>query len=313
MIHIFALIIFVLGLGMIVKGGDLFVDGAVGLAKRTGISTAIIGATIVSVATTLPELFVSTVATLEGFQDMAIGNALGSYICNIAFIIGLCAIIKPIKIEGAFFTIKGIVMIFCLIIFLYFGQDNIITYIEGIVMILLVGLFIIINILEHKRDVQTKPTNNHYKNKNIFKNGLQFIIGGLLVVTGSHFLVQSAVEIAEGFKIPTNVIGLTLLALGTSLPELVTALTATIKNQQNISIGNVIGANILNITLIIGVSAVISSNGLTVTKQTITLDIPMALVSALTFVGAGLYKKKISRLTGLFLIVLYLVYLGILF
>src|SRR5690625_2817778 len=124
-------VIFIIGLIMTVKGGDLFVDAAVWIAERTGISSGIIGATIISIATTLPEFFVSTVASNEGFSEMAIGNALGSYICNIAFIMGLCSLIKPVKIKSKFFGIKGIMMITYLCIFFILSREGIVTYKEG--------------------------------------------------------------------------------------------------------------------------------------------------------------------------------------
>lgn len=312
---IILVIIFIIGLGMIVKGGDMFVDSAVGIAEKTGISTGIIGATIVSVATTLPELFVSTLASWQGLSDMAVGNALGSYICNIALILGVCAMIRPIKIRGNFFSTKALLMILSLAIFYIFGKDGIIAYIEGISLLTIVILFIILNLMEHSKEKKKSTDKNLIKTgkQNTFKNIVFFVIGGTLVITGSNLLVDSAVEIAYMLKVPTQVISLTLVALGTSLPELVTALTATIKNQQNISVGNILGANILNISMIIGVSSLVSRGGLPVSNQTLTQDIPVAAFIALIFVGTGTFKKGISRLWGLVLLVLYLMYLYILF
>lgn len=212
-------IVFIIGLLMIIKGGDIFLNGAIGMAKLTGISTGIIGATIVSIATTLPELFVSTIASYEGLEDMAIGNALGSYICNIAFIIGISSVIKPIKIKGNFNT-KGIMMISFLILFYILAMDGIITKAEGIILFSLIIFFFWVNTLEHKKD-----NNNNNKNKQIIdkkrisKSIIYFIIGGIFVITGSHLLLDSAIQIANFLRIPKNVISLTFLAVGTSLPE----------------------------------------------------------------------------------------------
>lgn len=298
---------------MIIKGGDVFLNGAIGMAKMTGISAGIIGATIVSIATTLPELLVSTIASYEGLEDMAIGNALGSYICNIAFIIGISAIIRPIKIKGNFNT-KGIMMISFLILFYILAMDGLISRVEGLILLSLVIFFFWINTMEHKKD----NNNNNKKRlrldkKGIFENIVFFIIGGILVITGSNLLIDSAVQIANFLRIPTNVISLTFLALGTSLPELVTAITAIMKKEQSISVGNILGANIYNLTIIMGLSALVSDNGITIYKQTLSLDIGMAMIVTLLFIGSGIFKKEISRTIGIILLGVYLSFLIILF
>ena len=309
------LIIFIIGILITVKGGDLFVDAAIVIAERTGISSGIIGATIVSIATTLPEFFVSTVASNEGFSEMAVGNALGSYICNIAFIIGICSLIKPIKVESNFFGVKGILMVAYLFIFFILSRDGMITYKDGCLLLSLVILFIMVNVFEYKKENKNnkKSKKLSIKKKDIFLNGIKFIIGGFLIVYGAHLLVDSGVEIANILRIPKQVVSLTLLAVGTSIPEFVTSLTATIKNQQNISLGNILGANILNVSVIMGASALVSEQGLIISKQTLFLDIPIAMLVALIFVINGLCKERIGRLTGLILLSLYIVYLFILF
>ena len=309
------LIIFSIGVIMTVKGGDLFVDAAIWIAERTGISSGIIGATIVSIATTLPEFFVSTVASNEGFSEMAVGNALGSYICNIAFIIGICSLIKPIKIKSNFFGIKGIMMIAYLCVFFILSKDGMIAYKEGKFLISLIIFFIIINVFEHKKENsnKTKPKKSPIEKKNILTNGIKFAVGGFLIVYGAHLLVDSGVKIASVLRIPKQVVSLTLLAIGTSIPELVTALTATIKSQQNISLGNILGANILNISVIMGASTLVSDQGLIISKQTLILDLPMAMLFALIFIVTGIYKERISRFTGGVLVASYITYLLILF
>lgn len=305
-------IVFIIGLLMIIKGGDIFLSGAMGVAKLTRISTSIIGATIVSIATTLPELFVSTIASYEGLEDIAIGNALGSYICNIAFIIGLSAVIKPIKIKDSF-NAKGIMMISFLIIFYILAMDGIVTKTEGIILLSLIIFFFWINTIEHKKDSGNNKIRLILNQKEIFKNTVYFIIGGIFVITGSHLLLDSSVKIATYLRIPQNIISLTFLAIGTSLPELVTAITAIIKKEQSISVGNILGANIYNLTMIMGLSAIISDNGISIFKQTLTLDISMAFIVTLIFVGAGILKKEISRFTGFILLAIYIIFLFVLF
>lgn len=310
-----ALLVLIIGIAMTVKGGDLFIDAAIWMAERTGISSGIIGATVVSVATTLPEFFVSTVASSDGFSDMAIGNALGSYICNIAFVIGICALIKPIKVQSSFFGIKGVMMISYLSVFFILSKDGIITYNQGYFLLFLVVFFLIINIVEYKigNTKEEEWEKVPLKMKELILNGFKFAIGGFLIIYGANLLVYSGVEIANVLRIPKQVISLTLLAIGTSIPELVTALTATIKGQHNMSLGNILGANILNISVIMGGSSLVSAQGLIVSKQTLILDIPMAMIVSLIFVVSGIYREKISRFTGGSLLAIYIGYLLILF
>lgn len=309
-------VIFFIGLLTIVKGGDLFVDAAIWMAKKTGIPSMVIGATIVSIATTLPEFFVSTVASNEGHSDIAIGNAIGSIICNIAFIIGLCSCIKPIKIKKGLFNVKGFMMIGYLIIFYIFARNGIVTFKEGFILLALFLFFIIINILEFKvrgeNTEKIKKESVHSK-KDIILNIVKFILGAWFIVIGAHMLVDSGVKIARIFKIPQQVVSLTLLAVGTSLPELVTSVAAVIKDEENISVGNIIGANILNLTIVLGSSALVSDNGLFISDQTLYLDIPIALLVMTIFVFSGAIKKEIDRKSGLLFLTIYIIYLIIIF
>ncbi|MCR2045455.1 calcium/sodium antiporter [Anaerosalibacter massiliensis] len=313
---IIVFVIFFIGLLTIVKGGDLFVDAAIWIAKKTGIPSIIIGATIVSIATTLPEFFVSTVASNEGHSDIALGNAIGSTICNIAFVIGLCSCIKPIKINKGLFKLKGSMMIGYLVVFFILARDGIITFKEGGMLLILFLFFIIVNILEFKNEsgkTESCKRNSVYDKKHIILNIIKFVLGAWFIVIGAHMLVDSGIKIANIFKIPQQVVSLTLLAVGTSLPELVTSVVAIIKDEENISVGNIIGANILNLTIVLGASALVSDNGLFISDQTLYLDIPLSLLVMTIFVFSGAIKKEISRKTGLLLLAIYIIYLLILF
>jgi cation:H+ antiporter len=309
------LLVFSIGLIMIVKGGDWFLDATIWIAEKTGVSYGIIGATLVSLATTLPEFFVSTIASKEGFSDIAIGNALGSYICNIAFIVGVCSLIKPIKINDKIFGLKGVMMLGYLCIFYIFASDGLISQSEGKILVSLIFIFILTNIFEYKKNRNKGKKINTSPNKKgeVTLICLKFIIGALLIVYGADLLVDTGVEIANILKIPKQVISLTLLAVGTSLPELVTALTSIVKGHQNISVGNILGANIINISIVIGASALVSQEGLLISRQTLILDIPMASIVALIFIIAGIYTEKINRFVGVALLSIYGWYLYILF
>lgn len=312
---ILTILLFLLGLIMIIKGGDWFVDASIWIANKTGISFSVIGATIISIATTLPEFFVSTIASNEGFSDMAIGNALGSIICNIALIVALCVLINPIKIKDDYFGIKGIVMLVYLFILYFLALDGRITKSEGGFLMSLSLVFLLINILDNRRNRHGKY-HGVKRPKGRFEyslNGLKFTLGSFFILAGAHLLVKTGVDIANFLRIPKQIISLTFLAVGTSLPELVTALTATFKNQQDISVGNILGANILNITMVIGASALISNNGLIIPMQTIKLDIPIAILFSLIFIVPGIVRERIGRVLGILLLSLYIIYLMILF
>lgn len=307
-------LVFAVGLLMVVKGGDWFLDSTIYVARITGVSFGIIGATLVSVATTLPEFSVSVMSSLEGYSDIAVGNALGSYICNIALIIGLISIIKPIEINSEYFPLKGAMMFSYLGIFYLFASDGIVTRLEGKILMSLVTLFILINFIEHRQDkIRNKSTIKKADKRSVVSNGVKFLVGGTLIIVGADLLIDTGVEIASYFRISKQVISLTLLALGTSLPELVTAISATIKNNQSISIGNILGANILNITMVIGTSALVSPEGLIISAQTLTLDVPMAIFVALIFILSGILFKKVGRISGIILLLVYGVYMNMLF
>ena len=311
----FVFLVFAIGLIMIVKGGDWFVDSSIWIAEKTGVSFGIIGATIVSLATTLPELFVSAIASHEGFTDMAIGNSLGSFICNIAVVIGICSLLSPMAIKDNFFGIKGIMMLSYLGVFYIFAADGLISHVEGKILMSLIVPFILVNIFEHKRS----NGNPIHKNKKPIQKGevsmviVKFIVGAVLIVYGADLLVDTGVEIANLLRIPKGVVSLTLLALGTSLPELVTGISCIFKGKECISVGNILGANIFNLTLVMGISTLVSSNGLIVSNQTLLLDIPMAFLVALTFIFSATFFNKIGRFIGIILLGTYIGYLVILF
>lgn len=311
----FILFLFLIGLIMLIKGGDWFLDATIWIGEVTGISFGIIGAILVSLATTLPEFFVSVISSSQGFSDMAVGNSLGSYVCNIAFVVGIVCLIRPIKIKSDFFGLKGAMMFTYLSIFYFFVADGIVTYLEGRVLISLVLLFILLNLIEHRVDrFQTKNTKRKkVKIRDMISSAIKFIFGGLLIIFGADILVDTGVELANFLRIPKQVVSITLLALGTSLPELVTAISATVKNKQNISVGNILGANILNMTVVMGTSALVSNTGLIITRQTLSLDIPIAVLISLIFILSGIFFKKLGRITGALLLVVYGGYMYLLF
>lgn len=319
---------FIVSLVIIIKGGDWFVESAVWVAKVTGIPNVLIGATIVSIATTLPELLVSSIATHNEYYDIAIGNVIGSTICNIGLILGLIAVLSPMKIERKSFFIKGTFMLFSATVLLFLLRDTIITRQEGSILLILFAIYAIFNIIELKIESKNQPIVDESaieKNNGIFKVVVKFVVGAIFIVVGAKILVESGAEIARFFKIPEQVISLTLISVGTSLPELITAISSMLKKQQGISVGNIIGSNTLNILMVLGVSSKIGAKGIVASyqnimlgtkiytiPQTLYLDMPISLFIMLVLVGGGLFFKQIGRMLGFSLLAIYIAYLGVL-
>lgn len=324
--NILILALFVLGLLIIIKGGDMFVDAAIWLAKVTGVPNVFIGSTIVSVATTLPELFVSSIATYQEQYDVAVGNVVGSVVCNIGLILGLTALISPIDIKGSNFKVKGLFMFACSAVVLFLLRDTIITSREGLILLLIFITYIILNVTEFKKSGkrQLSHSNEHTVGpKTIVKNVLKFSVGAVLITVGAKLLVDNGVELAKIVGVPEQIVSLTLIALGTSLPELTTAITSIVKKEAGISIGNIIGANILNMAMVLGLSAQIAKQGVIVSYQNIMLgakiynipqtlyfDLPVAMLLITILVVGGIVFNKINRLVAFSILSIYIIYLG---
>ena len=309
--------IFLVSFLLIIYGGDKFVDAALSIGRKLGISTMILGATIVSLTTTLPELFVSSFASVSGHVDMAIGNAIGSIICNTGLILGLCAFLSPMKLSGHPQTKKVILLItavLAIFIMSFFGP---IKWYEGLLLYVLLGIFITINLQEAKEGGNEQQESD-YTGKTL----VIFALSAVAIVIGSRLLVNAASALATMLHVPEKIIALSLVALGTSLPELVTSLTAIRKHEAGLSIGNIIGANILNVVLVMSTSSLLAKGGLTSSvategilkglNQLKVLDIPVALVMALILYFCT-RRKEVSRTTGILLFAIYAGYLIFLF
>jgi cation:H+ antiporter len=313
---------FVIGLVLMIKSADFFVDSAVKIAELSGISKLIIGATIVSLATTLPELFVSTTAILQGENEMAVGNALGSVIFNTAIILSLAAIFMSGKVDKKNTMQKSYLLIASIITLIIFAWDLQITRIEAIIQLSFVVLYTYLNVIaarQQKGETERLIVDN--KTKAYTVNFAIMILSAIGIRYGAKFLVDAAVMVAERSGVSDQVIGLTILALGTSLPEFATTVTSIIKKEQSLSIGNILGANFLNITLIMGTAGILAGvEGLPIKKlsikgftnlipQTLYIDLPLVLGIILLFVIPIALKGKISKWQGFIGIGAYLSYL----
>ena len=309
----------ILGFVLLIKGADFLVEGSSNIAKKFHIPEIIIGLTIVSIGTSMPELFVSTTSSINGYADMSIGNIIGSNLCNLLLILGLSALIRPIKFQRETRLIEMPMCLIVTIIFMIFcNTSGSIQKSEAVVLIILFILFIIYTIVMAKKGEQfdkeddVAETKTENKKIPIAKNIIFIILGIIGLKIGGDLTVDNALIIARQFNVSEKIIGLTILAIGTSLPELVTSVTAAIKGNSDIAIGNIIGSNIFNILFIIGVSAVISplAYNFTYNIQMVILIIAMLVLSLFPIIPP---KNEMRRMNGAIYLILYAIYMAILF
>lgn len=298
------ILIFFLTASVILKGADWFVGSAVAIAEGMGISKALIGATIVSLATTAPEFFVSTFASLTNHSQMALGNATGSVVCNIG-LFGFCVLLSTIAIKREILLGQGLIMLAAGFFLYLLSRLGVINRSGGFLLLICLAFYVWFSFKKVKEKYQRK------KGFNLKKDLSLFILGAILVVGGSRILVFSGVKIAESLGIPELLISASLIALGTSLPELITSLTALFKHQIEISAGNIIGANILDILLVVGTAASIRS--IPIEPQTKSLILPMMLLLMSLMIVFGWTKKKYQRWEGTVLFSIYGLFLFLLF
>lgn len=302
-------LLFILGLILICLGGDRLVDAAVAIAKKLGIPQIVVGATIVSLGTTLPEILVSTTAAFDGSAAIAAGNAFGSIICNTALIAGLTQTIRPSKkIEAAAIRWRGIFFFAVLIsmnLYAYLTQKF--NRPAGIVLLLLFAVYAYLNIKRAGAEGEENEEEDGKKESgSIWKHLLILVVCAVLLYFGANLLVDNGILIAEALGVPERVIAVTFIALGTSLPELVTSLVSIIKGYGNVGLGNVVGANILNMLLVIGIPSAIA--GIPLERSTILVDMPLGLLVMAVLLIPILIRKKSSRVQGVALLAIYAVY-----
>lgn len=326
------ILLFIIGVVVIIKGGDILVDSSIWIAKVTGIPNIIIGATIVSLATTIPEIFVASVATIVGAPEIALGNAIGAIICNTGLVLAISMIAMPLDVDKKTFMPRAFMMIIAMVLLLLFSTNGNINRIEGIVLFLLFIYYVKENIKSAKKSleistedvVEIEETIRLRVNKRKFaKHIFMFIIGAVLIWIGARLLVINAQTIARYYGIREAVISLTVMALGTSIPEIITVLTSISRKESGVAVGNIIGANIMNITMTIAVSSILARGGLVLSSrnvyilntqfisfnQTILLDIPVALVMMLLVILPISTNGKYSKRNGIMLLSVYIAYL----
>lgn len=308
-------VLFAVGLGLIAFGADWFVEAAVNISKRYSIPKAVIGATIVSFATTAPEFLVSFIAALNGQADLSIGNAVGSTICNAGIAIGFIVMMKTVAVDDKNFNIKALLMLVSGIVLFILSWNGVITKMNGLILLVLFAVYILYTYQSQKKEPKKPEDDMPLKRKGIwakiklkdaYLDVLMFLVGAVFVVGGSRLVVTYGTEIAHQLGIPELIIGLTLVSIGTSLPEIITAITSYRKGYQDLSIGNIVGANILDITMILGVSSLFVD--LTVNSQLLRYDYIFMILLFVLIAIFG-YRKKITRWQGALIALVYVVYL----
>ena len=308
------IILIIVGFALLIVGADFLVDGASGIAKKFHIPEIIIGLTIVSIGTSMPELFVSITSAIDGYSDMALGNVIGSNLCNLLLILGLSSLIKPVDFQEETRKYEiPMCLLFTIILMIFSNTSGGISRIEAVILLVLFVLFIAYTIYMGKKKSKEDSKVVEEKNKNkTIKNIILIILGIVGLKFGGDFVVNNAVNIAQMFNISEKVISLTILAIGTSLPELVTSVTAAIKGNSDIAIGNIIGSNIFNILLILGVSSVIKPITF---NSSYNMDLSILCISTVILALFPIIppKNKMSRVNGLIYVLMYGAYMGMLF
>ncbi|WP_299994008.1 calcium/sodium antiporter [uncultured Clostridium sp.] len=316
-------IFLIIGFFLLIKGADIFVNGASNISKKLGIPSVIVGLTIVSLGTSAPELAVSIISSIKGSNELAVGNVLGSNLFNTLMVLGVTTIIMPLTIKKSEvkrdFAINMIVTILFLILTftkILGGKDNYISRGDGIILLIGCISYIFYLILSVKTgkvesiELQEELAVESTAEINIIKSIANLIIGALGIVIGGQCVVNSATTIATSLGMSEKLVGLTIVAMGTSLPELVTSVVAALKGEEDIALGNILGSNIFNILLIIGVSSAISPIAV---SSNLIFDFVFLIIVTL-IIGIMIFtskseEKRFSRKEGVILVSFYVIYM----
>ena len=303
-----AIVIFIVGLVLVIKGGDWFVDSASWFAEATGIPKFVVGATIVSFATTLPELLVSVRAAMNGSAQLAIGNAVGSVTANTTLIMGVSLVAMAGIVNRKSFALKGGLFLASIVGLTLLSLNKQLPTWSAFVLWAIFLVFMVSNLIEGKKSAEIGKLET-YEKKDIPSKILWFIIGTAAIVFGAEFLVSSGKTIATSVGISETIIGFTVIALGTSLPELVTTLTAIRKKESSLSVGNIVGANIIDATLILPLCAVINGTPLPVERINLVFDFPVCILACAVAVIPTIITGKFKKWQGFALLAIYAIYM----
>lgn len=305
------------GLVLIIKGGDFFVDSAAWIAEVSGIPKLIVGATVVSFATTLPELLVSSFAAAEGNVSISIGNAVGSVTANIGLILAIGLIFMPCTVKRIDYALKSALMLGGGVLLFFLTLSGELHILPSLILVSLFAIFMIDNVRRAKKQSRAdeaggKPEKRKITGKReVIVNILKFVSGVVGIIVGADLLSDNGEALALQLGVPSRIVAITVIAIGTSLPELVTTITAIVKKQNELSFGNIIGANIIDITLILPVSAALSKGGVLKVDNmsSVLVDIPVMVGLGLIALLPMLITGKFKRWQGALLLAVYIGYI----
>ena len=305
-----AAVLFIVGLVLVIKGGDWFVDSASWFAEATGIPKFVVGATVVSFATTLPELLVSVRAAMNGSAQLAIGNAIGSVTANTTLIMGVSLVAMAGVVSRKEFSLKGGLLLASVIGLTLLSLSGSLPVWSAFILWAIFLIFMISNLLEGKKSAaNTIEKTETFDKKEVPNKILFFVLGTASIVFGAEFLVSSGKTLAAGIGISEAIIGFTVIALGTSLPELVTTLTAIRKKENSLSVGNIVGANIIDTTLILPLCAVINGTPLPVERINLVFDFPVCIAACAVAIVPTIIQGKFKKWQGYALLGIYALYM----
>lgn len=295
------ILLLTVGFVMLVKGADWFVDGAAGIAERFGVPQLVVGLTIVAMGTSAPEAAVSITAALKGSADITIGNVVGSNILNILIILGISSVIVPIAVAKSTIRYETPYMLFITVLLLGLGMTgNVITFGEGVILWLAFILYLIYLFFMAKNNKEETVADE--EQKPVWKLLAATVIGLVLIVWGSDVTVDAATAIAQYVGLSERFIGLTIVALGTSLPELFTSVSAARKGKADIAIGNIVGSNIFNILFVVGTTALITP---VVFAPNFAIDTLVAIAAGMLLLVCVLRRQKLTRMGGIVMLLSY--------
>lgn len=300
---------FFIGLLLICKGGDWFVESASKIAEAFGIPKYIVGATIVSLATTMPEILVSLSAAWKGSMAMAAGNAVGSVSANTGIILGISLICMPVTIDKKEYVIKNLLYIGCVLLLIMTFFDRNFDKLDSIFMLGGGFLFMALNIKGGmEKRMRMEKQKQKMEGAEFFTCLFFFLLGSACIAVGAELLIDSSCGIARMFHIPEEIISVTLVAMGTSLPEFITTVAAIVKGESSLSVGNIVGANIIDVAFILPICALFTGRNLPLAEQMASMDAPVCLILAVTALVPMLIRGRIKRVDGVITMGIYILY-----
>ncbi|MAM27849.1 MAG: hypothetical protein CMC13_02410 [Flavobacteriaceae bacterium] len=309
----------ILGLILLVVGGEFLVRSAVGLSFKLNLSKMVIGLTVVSFATSAPELLVSIQAALNGFSDISLGNVIGSNIANIGLVLGVTAVITPLAIDKDFYKFNWpVMMLLSIVLYFVLKSGNEITLWEGVGLVALLAVYLYLLINRARKKASTYAVDDGIDDglskASNFKIVIWLLIGGVALYGGSELLVMGAVDLATAMGISERVIAVTMIAVGTSVPELAASVIAALKKEKALSLGNLIGSNIFNIASVLGITAIIQPIAVK-SEEVLTNDIWWMLGFAAVLIPLAFLPKKfeIGRIKGLVIVIGYCAFISLAF